>query len=40
MSWFAAFGLLTTLVWLFIEILCLLVWIRAASQKSRVGVGS
>lgn len=32
MMWFAAFGLLTTLVWLYIEILYLLVRIRAASQ--------
>jgi uncharacterized YccA/Bax inhibitor family protein len=32
MEWFAAFGLLTTLVWLYIEILYLLVRIRAASQ--------
>ncbi|HEX5936338.1 MAG TPA: Bax inhibitor-1/YccA family protein [Actinomycetota bacterium] len=32
MSWFAAFGLLTTLVWLYIEILYLLVRIRAVSQ--------
>jgi uncharacterized YccA/Bax inhibitor family protein len=32
MMWFAAFGLLTTLVWLYIEILYLLVRIRAVSQ--------
>ena len=32
MMWFAAFGLLTTLVWLYIEILYLLVRIRAASS--------
>ena len=32
MSWFAAFGLLSTLVWLYIEILYLLVRVRAASQ--------
>lgn len=32
MSWFAAFGLLTTLVWLYIEILYLLVRLRAAAE--------
>ena len=32
MMWFCAFGLLTTLVWLYIEILYLLVRIRAASS--------
>jgi uncharacterized YccA/Bax inhibitor family protein len=32
MEWFAAFGLLTTLVWLYLEILYLLVRVRAASQ--------
>ena len=32
MEWYAAFGLLTTLVWLYLEILYLLVRVRAASQ--------
>ena len=32
MEWYAAFGLLTTLVWLYLEILYLLVRLRAASQ--------
>jgi uncharacterized YccA/Bax inhibitor family protein len=32
MEWFAAFGLLTTLVWLYLEILYLLVRLRAVSQ--------
>lgn len=32
MEWFAAFGLLTTLVWLYLEILYLLIRARAVSQ--------